>query len=78
MDYRLWIYAPNADLDGWDLPFVWRPAVESRRDDRFYSAHCAHRTAKALRGLYHGHLVAVVEVSRIPRRATGPQLPSFV
>ena len=76
--WLVWAYVPNADLDGWQPPYVCQPSLGEVDGDVFYCAADAHRVAQTLRSVYHGHLFGVVHTSKLPKLAAGPQLPSFV
>lgn len=64
--YRVWCYVPDEELTGWDAPHCCMPTPGEVDGDCYYEAEDAHHVARMLRGIYHGHLFAVVPVGKTP------------
>jgi hypothetical protein len=65
--FLVWAYVPDESLTGWCVPHVCQPSLGVADGDVFCWAEDAHRTARALRRNFPGHLFAVVPADRVPK-----------
>jgi len=60
--FVIYVYVPNADLTGWELPYVCQPSLGEVNVNAFYDRESANSCARQLRQTFPGHLFAVRHV----------------